>query len=67
MSILNPQTHVSFFNGETHQRGRVIADLGAKIQICSAKGMHLIDRQHVTREQANNPIDILNDVFGAKP
>ena len=67
MSTLSPQTPVTFLNGETYQRGRVITDLGAKIQICSAKGMHLIDRQYVTRELPNNPIDILNSIFGARP
>ena len=64
MITLNSKTPVTFKNGGTYLQGRVIADLGAKIHICSAKGMHIIDRQHVTREQ---PIDILNDIFGAKP
>ena len=66
MNAFTPTTPVNFLYGEVYLHGRVIADLGAKIQICSKHGMHLIPREYVTREQANNPMDILNQIFGGQ-
>lgn len=67
MNAFTPTTPVAFLQGDQYSRGRVIADHGRNILICSAGGMHLIPRKLVTREQANNPIDILNQIFGDQP
>ena len=52
-----------FYNDKQlgQQRGRVVADLGKTIQICSPSGMHILPRERVHQSCY---FRVLDEVFG---